>query len=136
MNRQKLAHAKVQAVKLLNAEHRRITCAFCKYLERQTRPCNVIYNHIDAKRRISEAVFMDVSDCLDREERGDEIYGETDGDQIWINPWCTRHEMVMTLIHEALHDSVHIVRPTRRGKCKGLNIKQEHDVMKTLDCCI
>lgn len=136
MNRQELRKAKVKACALLHSEHQRITCAFCRHLERRVRSCNIVYSHSDAKRRVWAAVFMDEADCLDRAERDDEIYGETDGDQIWINPWCTGHEMVLTLVHEALHDSVHVVRRTRQGTKKGLNIVQEHAVMKTLDCCI
>ena len=88
---------------------------------------NVVYNHLDAKRRVRAAIFMDEADCHDRAERQDEIYGETDGDQIWINPWCTGKEMALTLVHEALHDSVHVVRHTRQGKHKKLDLKQEHD---------
>ena len=136
MNRQMLKRAKTKACAVLDDEHERITCAFCKYLESRAHSSNIVYNHNDAKRRVRDAVFMDETNCLDRAERGDEIYGETDGDQIWINPWCTGQEMVLTLVHEALHDSVHVVRPTRQGMMKGLNTEQEHAVMETLDCCM
>lgn len=136
MNRQLLKRAKIKACAVLDDEHERISCAFCKYLEGQAHSSNIVYNQNDAKRRVRDAVFMDETNCLVRAERGDEIYGETDGDQIWINPWCTGQEMVLTLVHEALHDSVHIVRPTRQGMMKGLNTKQEHAVMETLDFCM
>jgi hypothetical protein len=111
-------------------------CAFCTYLKNRAHPSKIVYDHVDAKRRICDAVFMDEDDCLDRVERADEIYGETDGDQIWINPWCTGREMMLTLVHEALHDSVHVVRPTRSGRKKGLYTAQEHAVMDTFDFCI
>ena len=136
MIRQTLKRAKEKACCVLDTEHKRITCAFCQYLKSRAHSSNIVYDHTGAKRRVQDAIFMDETDCLDRAERGDEIYGETDGDQIWINPWCTGREMVLTLVHEALHDSVHIVRVTRQGVRKRLDINSEHSVMESLECCI
>ena len=131
-----LTQAKRRAVAILDREHERIVCAFCMYLKSRVPKCNVVFDHKDAKRRIRAAVLMSRSDCLDRALRDDEIYGETDGDQIWINPACSRELMVLTLIHEALHDSVHVCRCTRRGERKYLSARDEHAVMRGLTCCI
>lgn len=136
MNRLKLAIAKKKACMVLDDEHEHITHAFHKYLKRRVHPSNIVYNHFDAKRRVQNAVFMDETDCIERLERQDEIYGETDGDRIWINPWCTSQEMVLTLVHEALHDSVQVLRATRQSKHKNLNVQQEHDVMESLEFCM
>lgn len=131
-----LKRAKTKACAILDNEYDHITRAFCKHLESRVHSSNIVFNHNDAKRRVRGAVFMDETNCLDRVEQGDEIYGETDGDQIWINPWCTGQEMVLTLVHEALHDSVRIMRVTRQGSCKYLDVESEHSVMKSLACCI
>lgn len=136
MRRVSLSNAKAAAVALLDSHHDEIKRAFCDYLAGRVHPSNVVFDYRDARRRIWEAIYMDVADCRDRRVRRDEIFGETDGNQIWINPWCNHKEMVLTLVHEALHDSVHIIRATRQGLRKGLDIDSEHRVMGELDCCI
>ena len=95
-----------------------------------------VYEEAQSMRRIDAAVFMDERDCERRAEREDEIYGETDGNQIWINPWCDSMEMERTLLHEALHDAVKLERPTRSGDFKTLTENAEHAVMQELPYCI
>lgn len=136
MRRRTLARAKDRACEVLDREQEQIICVFSKYLQGHVHSANIVYKHSDAKRRVRNAVFMDETDCADRVKREDEIYGETDGDQIWVNPWCIGREMVLTLVHEALHDSVYVVRPTRQGKYKSLDLKQEHDAMDPLEFCM
>lgn len=126
-----LANAKRIACESLDSHKQEILDAFTAML-----PQGFEYNHDCAKRRVSNAVFMDTKDCEERVRRGDEIFGETDGDQIWINPLCSYNEMVLTLVHEALHDTVFLRRATRTGPCKGLSVDFEHNVMKRLPFCM
>ena len=74
-------------------------------------------------QRVANAIFLEKKD--DRE-----IYGETDGETIWINPSCSEIEKV--LMHEALHDSFFVIRKTRSGKKKSLGCKDEHNVMEKI----
>ena len=136
MNRIRLKRAKVRACDVLDEHYDDIINAFRTHLLGNTHSGNIVYDDSGAKRRVREAVFMDIDDVLDRVQREDEIYGETDGDQIWINPWCSLNEMVLTLVHEALHDSIEIERSTRRSKHKKLGCESEHSVMKRLEYCM
>lgn len=78
-------------------------------------------------RRIDEAAFV-----RDR----DDIYGETDGESIWISRTeMTKTELVNTLVHEALHDSVTIERHTRCNDITALTARQEHACMRALGEC-
>ena len=55
--------------------------------------------------------------------------GETEGETIWVLRGLPYSELVETLLHEALHDSCFIRRPTRTGNLRGLTEDLEHDVM-------
>ena len=79
-----------------------------------------------AQQRLANAVLLSVAES---EERKDEIYGETDGETIWILRGLSLEECVETLIHEAMHDSVFIKRSTRSGEHKPLSCEVEHDVI-------
>jgi hypothetical protein len=79
-----------------------------------------------ARRRVREAVLLSRSES---EERRDEICGETDGEVIWITRGLSLSECVDTLLHEAMHDSVFVVRETRSGKRKNLPCDVEHEII-------
>ena len=90
-----------------------------------------------ARQRIADAVFMERGECLLREAIQDEVWGQTDGAQIWINPFIEdEDDMVRTLLHEALHDFAFRIRPTRLGTRKPLSMDMEHKVMKGLQSCM
>ena len=59
----------------------------------------------------------------------DYVAGETDGDRILVDGGLCHDERVETLVHEALHDSVFVARPTRSGERKGLPCDVEHAAM-------
>jgi len=87
----------------------------------------VTFEHFDARRRIREAVLIGHTES---EERSEELAGETDGDTIWVMRNMDREDTVATLLHEALHDSVYILRTTRKGTKRGLSCECEHRAMK------
>ena len=123
MSRAVLAAAKTQAAEDLIpgvALH-----AFKRVLKDRyaTPPHRIEFDYKDALRRIKEAVYIGHTETA---ERAEEISGETDGDTIWVMRDLTFDGLVGTLIHEALHDSVYIVRPTRGGNKRGLTCDDEH----------
>jgi hypothetical protein len=87
---------------------------------------HVVFDYEGAKDRVKDAVLLS---NVESQERKEEIYGETDGETIWILRGLTFEECVQTLLHEAMHDSVFIVRNTRSGMYKSLSCEEEHDVI-------
>lgn len=123
MSRATLAAAKVQAVEQLIpgvALH-----AFKQVLKERygVPPHRIQFDYKDALRRINEAVY---TGHIETVERAGELAGETDGDTIWVMRNLEYDHLVDTLVHEALHDSVYIVRPTRSGDKRGLSCDDEH----------
>jgi hypothetical protein len=86
----------------------------------------LFFDYEGAKRRLENAVLLSVNESTERE---DEIYGETDGETIWILRGLSLEECIETLIHEAMHDSVFIKRTTRSGEHKPLSCDLEHEVI-------
>ena len=86
----------------------------------------VVFDYEGAKHRLRDAVILSIAES---QERQDEIYGETDGETIWILRGLTFEECVETLLHEAMHDSVFVRRNTRSGMYKSLSTEEEHDVI-------
>jgi hypothetical protein len=82
-----------------------------------------------AVSRIKNAIFFNAVENKAREE---EIYGETDGHQIWLVRGLDVDQMIITLLHEALHDLYTIHRPTRSGPQKHLSCSLEHSVIYKL----
>jgi hypothetical protein len=80
-----------------------------------------------ARRRLREAALLSVRES---EERRGAIYGETDGETIWVVRGLSEDTYVDTLLHEAMHDTVFVHRPTRSGKEKGLSCEVEHEVIE------
>ena len=105
--------------------------AFERHLSNKYKISNELlyFDFEGAKRRVANAVLLSVSESTERE---DEIYGETDGETIWLLRGLTLEESVETLLHEAMHDSVFIKRSTRSGDYKHLSCELEHDIIYPL----
>ena len=57
--------------------------------------------------------------------------------KIWISKIAKNFaEVVAALIHEALHDSVFVLRSTRDGHRRVMSCHDEHCVMRELGCPI
>ena len=127
MSRQEFLHAKQDAIQRLNKEF--ITDAFRTHLRTHYHiPEECVYFDItDAKRRIRSATLMPYVESF---ERMYELSGETDGDSIWILRGMYYKDIVETLLHESLHDSVFVQRQTRTGSQKNLPCDVEHDIME------
>ena len=92
-------------------------------------PDAVVFDVEDALSRIDHAVFS--TDC------SEDLYAETDGTTIWISKSAMNFtEVVAALIHEALHDSVFVLRLTRDGGRKVMSCHDEHCVMSRLGCSV
>ena len=125
MSRATLREAKRDAISLLD---RGMLFNFQNELSRRygVPPWRVEFHYRDAVDRIQNAVYIGHTEST---ERTDEISGETDGETIWVLRGLTYEELVETLVHEALHDSCFIHRPTRACTLRGLTESLEHDVM-------
>ena len=124
MSRLHLQQCKRQAVQEMKGLARSI---FVPYLRRYgVCASRVAYDHRETCRRLQDAVY------LARQDKRTELAGETDGDTIWVVRDMDVRDPVEPLLHEALHDSVFIIRPTRRGIKKGLSCDCEHRVMRTV----
>ena len=125
MSRAELRAAKEQALELFSEE---LVVGFQKELERRygLPRDRVIFKRADAIRRIKEAVYLNYTEL---EEDGDEYCGMTDGDTIWVMRNLTFADLVETLIHEALHDSMFIEAKTRSGVAVQLPEETEHAAM-------
>ena len=115
-----MATAKPYAIRILTANGERVQRHFKRYATRKYRckPSSVKFEMDRSVKRIRAAVLSDLSD---------DVYGETDGDTIWINSGLpmTWGDIVATLVHESLHDCCFV-----RGKtmsCLG-----EHRCMQGL----
>lgn len=120
-----LTDAKHVACALFDSE--RIFRAFATHL--QTYGIGKPQLHFDlagALRRMRDAALLSVGETNERQH---DIYGETDGETIWILRGLTFEECVETLLHEAMHDAVFVHRPTRSGPYKGLSCDLEHRVI-------
>jgi len=129
MSRHAFVRAKCDALALMNPEG--ITGAFRFHLRKRygVSEDNVVFMEDDARRRISNATLLS---CVESREREDEISGETDMDGIRIIRGMEHDHTVMTLLHEAMHDSVFVTRATRNGCMRGLTECDEHRVIYAL----
>ena len=125
MSRAALQEAKSDAISLLD---RGVLFNFQNELKRRygVHPHRVEFRYRDAVQRIRDAVYLGHTESA---ERFDELSGETYGETIWVLRGLPYSELVETLLHEALHDSCFIRRPTRAGNLRGLTEDLEHDVM-------
>ena len=129
MSRSTLSRAKHTAAQLLTPEfvestfRSRLAQKFGIPHER------VFFDHTNALKRLHDAILFS---SVETRAREDEIYGETDGETIWIIRGLEEDEYVEVLMHEAMHDSVFILRQTRSGERKGLSCDVEHDVIHTI----
>ena len=132
MSRAMITHAKEYATAMLIPE---LLPTFQAYLWRRygVHPDNVVFKVDEARQRIVDATFLSYGENERRIYEGDvPINGETDGEAIWIDRDLTFESMVITLIHEALHDSVFILRTTRSSTMRGLSTEDEHAIMSIL----
>ena len=128
MSRNALARAKREALETLD-DPQFIIGPFRDHLrKRGVAIDNIVFDVEGARRRVREAVLLSYAES---EERRDDIYGETDGETIWVLRGLSPYETVVTLLHEAMHDAVFIRRPTRSGQQKGLSCDLEHEVIHT-----
>lgn len=128
--RTELAKAKLEACRRLREHSEHVLHAFRSYLWSvyHVYPDAVMFDVEGALSRINDAVFT--TECPD-------LYAETDGTTIWISKIAMNFaEVVATLIHEALHDSVFVLRSTRYGHRRVMSCHDEHCVMSVLGCPI
>lgn len=88
---------------------------------------SIYFDLSDARRRIRDAVLLGHTESHERQH---EISGETDGDTIWLVRGMGQCHTTNTLLHEALHDSVFVLRNTRRGNKRALTCECEHRAMR------
>ena len=126
MLRDDFVKAKREAAERLTAAL--VLPAFREVLHRKygVRPERVVFERDEALGRIRDAVLLPRAESA---ERGEEISGETDGETIWIMRDLDHEDTVDTLIHEAMHDSVFVVRETRGGRKRALTCEDEHDAI-------
>jgi len=135
MARIALKEAKVEALELLEKNWPDIVNEFKLHLKDKHHFRGAV--HVDqegARRRVKEAVFVALEDEERDELTGELMYqGYTDGEVIWVHKDIDYESMVGTLVHEALHDSVFILRTTRTLTKRGLSCADEHAVMTRLN---
>ena len=126
MSRATLLEAKIVALHVFTPEL--ILPLFEDHLTKKYKvsPDDIHFDFEGARSRLANAVLLSVGESRERE---DEIYGETDGETIWILRGLELEECVQTLIHEAMHDSVFLKRSTRSGDYKSLSCDLEHEVI-------
>ena len=125
MSRVEFLHAKQIAVQLLEEEN--VGRLFRDELTRRgVDASRIVFDHADACRRIMQASYLSRVESIERQH---DICGETQGGDIWIVRGLPFEDQVETLLHEAMHDSVSISRPTRSGEKKMLSEELEHDIM-------
>ena len=132
MTRLTLKHAKREALDLLQHSWSHIELTFLEHVRTQLGWRGELYiDKVGAEKRVLDAVFLPPED--QEYEDGHVMYnGFTDGDMIWIERCCEYEQMIGTLIHEALHDCVFLVRPTRQMRYRGLSCEFEHSVFECL----
>ena len=121
-----LSLAKQEAKRRVSTHDAEVLDTFRSHLWDRYRvfPCDVEFDTSSAIDRIDGAVFS-----VDRPD----LYAETDGTTIWISKIAMNFtEVVATLIHESLHDSVYVLRRTREGCRKLMSCHDEHLCMHRL----
>jgi hypothetical protein len=133
MARLTLKHAKDEALELLQSSWPTIEYNFANHIKKNLAWQGQIYlDKAGAEKRLRDAVFI-VSEDQAFDENGDHMYnGMTDGDIIWIERGIEYEQMIGTLVHEALHDCVFLVRPTRSCTYRRLSCEFEHAVFESL----
>ena len=133
MARLTLKHAKEEALDLLQHSWSHIELTFIEHVRDQLGWRGELhFDKAGAEKRLLDAVFLHPDD-QEYDKAGDIMYnGFTDGDMIWIERCCEYEQMVGTLIHEALHDCVFLIRPTRQTRYRGLSCEFEHSVFECL----
>lgn len=128
MSRSVFLEAKQEALRRLNDTP--VFGVFAECLKTKGVPTHAVYyDREGSERRIRDAVLISHAESM---ERFDEISGETDGDTIWIIRGMGFDDVVETLLHESMHDSVFIRRSTRSGTTKGLSEEMEHSIMENI----
>ena len=123
VSKKRINVAKEIVIMILNEEQKNILNAFKILANKKYKNKN-----IDIKINFDSAIKCVNNTILTKEN--DEIYGETDGDTIWISPLKMSYEYIVgTLLHESLH---HICTFNNKYICD----KDEHYVMRLLgdDC--
>ena len=133
MSRLTLKNAKDEALHTLRDSWGMVEAVFVKHVRQQLKWQGEIYiDKAGAEKRLLDAVFVPPSE-QEYDAEGDIMYrGLTDGDMIWVDRCCEYEMMVGTLIHEALHDCVFLVRPTRAAEYRRLSCDFEHSVFECL----
>ena len=134
MARLNLKHAKEEALGVLEESWPSIEHAFSEHVRTRLGWKGDVYvDKEGAAKRLIDAVFVSPQDQEYDELTGERMYnGMTDGEMIWIERCCEYEQMVGTLIHEALHDCVFLVRPTRAAQYRNLSGEFEHSVFECL----
>lgn len=123
-----LKRAKCEAVEIVTSKHAAIEKICSSLLRRE-----VHFDRKDAVARIMGAVFLDRAEEAERIDDDDEIFGETEDGAIWISRVDMNHDLfVGALVHECLHDSLRVARPTRAAHERGLSETLEHSLMREL----
>ena len=124
LSRKMFLDAKQVSIELLKYNPDGVIDIYAKYLRTKygIHKEQIKYDLEPAIKRITNAAFI--------RDRPD-IFGETDGSSIWISKAYkfTFHSLVSTLIHEALHCTVKVNRPTRQSVWKCLSEDDDHYCM-------
>ena len=128
-----LKGAKSEALAILDSNWEVVEEQFVAHLKRKLGYSGDIkVDKEGARKRLKEAAFVG-ADERDVDETGELMYlGYTDGEGIWIDKSCEYEQMIGTLCHEALHDCVFLVRPTRNETFRRLSCEFEHGVFESL----
>ena len=124
LTRKMFSDAKSISIKLLRYNPEGVIEVYAKYLKTKYGIYHeqLKYDLVPAIKRIKDATFI--------RDRPD-IFGETDGESIWISKSYkfTFNSLVSTIIHEALHCTVKVYRPTRHCEWKCLSEDDDHYCM-------
>ena len=133
MARYNLKVAKESALSILKESWDEIENVFTEHIRCKLQyKGEIVIDRDGAEKRLQNATFVDKDD-KEVDETGTRLYnGMTDGETIWIDKECVVEEMIATLIHEALHDCVFLVRPTRCMSLRNLSCDFEHSVFTYL----
>ena len=133
MARISLKGAKREALAILDSNWEVVEEQFVAHLkERLGYTGEVKIDKEGSRKRLMDAAFVS-QDERDMDESGEIMYlGYTDGEGIWIDRSCEYEEMIGVLCHEALHDCVFLVRPTRNETLRRLSCEFEHYVFESI----
>ena len=124
LTRKMLSAAKIISIKLLRHDPAGVIEVYAKYLKAKygIYQEQLKYDLEPAIKRIKNATFI---------RNRPDIFGETDGESIWISKSYkfTFNSLVSTIIHEALHCTVKVYRPTRQCDWKFLSEDDDHYCM-------